>query len=309
MDLVSGAFKEPSLFNPSAASLPPHILKEHQLQQSSSLMTGMFALYQIIGAVIGGFMYELLPISLIFIINGSSFILSGLSEMFINVSTKPDNMIKIHFKQIVLDIKEGVSYIFTLKPIFYLVAIASILNFFTIPLIINGVPYLFVVVLEQEAYYMSVLNAMFPIGIIITSIILGSSIQKDKVSPLIIKGMLFMGIFVTVFVYLTHIVYYNHEQFMLFMWIGSFSLLFAGIFNGMINIPFNVAIQKTVEKNKLGRVSSVIGIISNGLTPIAIGLGGVVIQYMGVLALFYIAPIAMIGTAFMARKNKYVNQL
>ena len=63
-----------ALFNPAASSLPPHILEENQLQQSSSLTQGMFALYMILGSIIGGAIYSFLDIEWIFIINGISFI-------------------------------------------------------------------------------------------------------------------------------------------------------------------------------------------------------------------------------------------
>ena len=266
-----------ALFNPAAGSLPPHILEENQLQQSSSLSQGMFALYMILGSIIGGAIYSFLEIEWIFIINGASFILSGFSEMFIQLRTQVEK-VKMSFSIIVVDIKDGFLYLLKLKPIFMLVVVTSLLNFFTAPVIVNGFPYLFAIELEADPIYLSLLYSFYPIGIIITSIILGTVAQKNRVSPIIIKGLYGMAVFFSVFVVGTHYVVGGQLSFWMFMVISSVAILITGIFNGMINIPFNVAIYKMVEKEMLGRVSSVLGTISNGLTPIAIGLAGVVID-------------------------------
>ncbi|XMB73015.1 MFS transporter [Mycoplasmatota bacterium WC30] len=297
-----------ALFNPAAGSLPPHILEENQLQQSSSLTQGMFALYMILGSIIGGAIYSFLKIEWIFIINGVSFILSGFSEMFIQLRTQLEK-VKMSLVTIVVDIKDGFIYLLKLKPILMLVVVASLLNFFTAPVVVNGLPYLFAVELKTEPIYLSILNSFYPIGIIITSIVLGSVAQKKRVSPTIIKGLYGMAISFSVFVIVTHFIVGGKIPFWLFMVISVVSILIMGIFNGMINIPFNVAVMKTVDKEMLGRVSSVIGTISNGLTPIAIGLAGIVIDNFGILVIFYIAATSIFVTGLLASTNKHIKQL
>ena len=297
-----------ALFNPAAGSLPPYILEENQLQQASSLSQGMFALYGILGAVFGGLIYNFFAIEVIFLFNGISFIVSGISEMFIRVKTVHETH-KFSVLGTMKDIGEGIAYVYNLKPIFWLVAIASILNFATVPMIANALPYLFEEVLEKEAYFLSILNISFPIGIIVTSIILGSVVQKEKVSPLIFKGLWGMAITFVFVVASVQLLLDGSITFLIYMVVSVIALLITGFFNGFINIPFNVAIMKTVDKDKLGRVSSTLSIISQGLTPIAIALAGFVIQAWGLMILFYAAGIAMIVVSFMASRNKYVQQL
>jgi MFS family permease len=297
-----------SLFNPAASSLPPHILEQDQLQQSSSLSQGMFALYGILGAVFGGILYSFLPIAVIFMFNGFSFIFSGVSETFIRVKTKFDDH-KLSLLGTLQDIKEGVVYVFGLKPIFWLVAIASVLNFCTIPLIAIGFPYLFQEILEQDAYFLSMINISFPIGIIITSIILSTVAQKEKVSPLIFRGLWGMAFAMSFAIIAAHVLLDGSISFLIYMIVSCAALLIAGFFNGFINIPFNVAIMKVVDRDKLGRVSSTLSIISMGLSPIAIALGGLVIERFGMLYLAYAAGIAMFVVAILATANKHIRQI
>jgi len=298
-----------ALFVPSVSALPAHILDEDLLQQGNSLNQGAGALYAIIGAVIGAVIYDNLGIEFIFMLNGISFILSGASEMFIKINTYYGEQIKISINQAIIDIKEGLKYLFEIKPILHLVLIASVMNFFTTPTIANGLPYLFEKQLEVESIYYSIFMAVFPLGIVISSIYLGSKKQGDKIYPMIRKGTIGMTFFFTIFVASLLLLLEEIISFEVFMISGVILILLVGAFNAFVNIPFGVAIQKTVDKEKMGRVFSVIGTISMGLTPISIGLGGVVIEFFGLGMLFIIGALALIVVTFVMVSDKQVKRL
>ncbi len=298
-----------ALFNPAIRSLPPHILEENQLQQSSSLLQGTAAIYQIFGAIIGGIMYNFVDIEWIFILNGLSFIFSGVSEMFITVTTKTVDVVIITLKQTLVDIKEGFKYLVKLKPIFRLVMVASILNFFTVPVIANGLPYLFAVELKENPVYLSYLTGAYMMGVIIIAFILGVRAQRERVSPLIRTGYVGMSVLFAAFIYLVYLIVVGKTTMVIFMVLGILSLLIMGIFNGLLNIPFSVAVMKTVDKSMLGRVMSVVSTIANGLTPIAMGLAGVVIDNFGLMILFYAAVIAIVLTMLMTVSDKEIGKL
>lgn len=299
-----------ALFNPSMSSLPAHILKQEQLQQASSLSMGMFSLYSILGAFVGSLIYSNFVIEFIFIFNGLSFLFSGISEMFITVRTSGDEPQQIRFKQVIKDIGLGVKYVFNLKPIFYLLAVGSLLNFFTVPVIANGLPYLIKVLLAKDPIYLAILQGTFPVGVIIMSMILMTRTQSERQSPHIKKGMLGMATMFVLFVIALELFMRDYVSFTVFIFAISIPLMvIMGIYNGLLNIPFEVSLRKQVDKEMMGRVFSVTSVISNGLSPIAIALAGVVITYFGVMYLFYGAAIAMLITAVYTAKNKYIAQL
>lgn len=298
-----------ALFNPAARSLPAHILEEEQLQQSSSLMQGMGAIYGIVGTMLGGVLYAFVSIEAIFIINGVSFVLSGVSESFIRTNTKPDEEHKLTFKSTVADIGRGFKYIFGIKPILNIIVIAAFLNFFTVPVIVNGFPYLFEIVLEAEPYYYSTIMAVYPVGVIIASLRLGTTQQKERVSPLIITGLVGMAFSFLLFAGAVFGILGDYINFATFMIIASIMGVIMGWFNGYVNIPFSVAIMKRADKTMLGKVFSVVSIITNGLTPIAIGLGGFAIKYLGLSNLFILAIVAMFVTALLAKTNGPISEL
>lgn len=298
-----------SLFQPSAASIPKHILDEHQLQQSSSLIQGLGAFYGIIGPIIGGILYGVIDIEFIFWINGISFLLSGISEFFIQVSTHDDEPHTLTIQSTLIDIRDGFKYLWKLKGIRNMLLIAAMLNFFTVPVIVNGFPYLFEVILRVDSVFLSMVMASFPVGIIISSVILGSKAQQDRVSPIMIKGLYGMSIAFSVFAVATYFVIDSSITFLVFMLIAVVSTIVTGFFNGFVNVPFSVAIQKSVDPKFLGRTFSVVSLIAGGITPIAIALGGIIIQTYGLRTLLVFATIAMFVTSFLTQINKEITKI
>lgn len=299
-----------ALFGPAAGSLPAYILKRDQLQQHSSISQMMFALYSIIGVIIGGIVYSFIPIAVIFLVNGVSFILSGFSEMFIKThSSSVDDNHKITFRNTLIDVREGVSYLVKFKPIFNLVLIAMLLNFFTAPVVTNGLPYLFNTELGYLPIYFAFVMASYPIGVIVSSIRLATQATPEKVSPQINGGLFWMAIFFSITALIIYLHINDYLLFVPFMVLTCITIIFMGYANAYVNVPFNTAILKVVDRDKLGRVNSSLSLISNGLTPIAIAFGGMIVQYIGVMSLFYIAILAMFLTFLLAKNNKEFNTL
>ena len=141
------------------------------------------------------------------------------------------------------------------------------------------------------------------------SVILGVRKQSEKASKLIIPGMNGMAFGFASFVIALVLFNSNVINFNWFIALAFVAFLITGIFNGLINIPFDVSIRRKVDKEMMGRVFSVSSTLSSGLTPIAIALAGVVIASFGVMILFYIGAAAMILTALYTSLNPYIKQL
>lgn len=298
-----------ALFNPAIRVLPAYMLDDEQQQQASSLVTGLFALYSIIGGIVGALLYSYVSVEFIFLFNGLSFIISAISEMFIRVSTKHKDEIIMTVKTIISDIVIGFKYLVKMKPIFHLLLMASVLNFFTTPVIVNGIPYLIKVDLVKDPIYIASMMSAFTVGVILMSVILGVRKQSEKASHLIIPGMIGMAFGFSLFVVVLVLFKGTLISFNLFVVLSMITFLIVGTFNGLINIPFDVSIRRKVDKEMMGRVFSVSSTLSSGLTPIAIALAGVVIASFGVMILFYIGAAAMILTALYTSLNPYIKQL
>jgi hypothetical protein len=82
-----------------------------------------------------------------------------------------------------------------------------------------------------------------------------------------------------------------------------------GFLLSLINIPLNTAIQRSVEKNKLSKVGSIISVGSQGMIPIASVLAGAALQAFGSTALLGICAAGFTITAVLLLTNRHVRSL
>ncbi|MGL4742679.1 MAG: MFS transporter, partial [Sarcina sp.] len=98
------------IFAPAASGFLPFILEEDELSQANSLYAGSGELAFLIGPAIGGVLVSLCGPGVVFMLNGISYIISGISEIFLSVDgyVKKDQEKKtIIFREI----KEGYLYV------------------------------------------------------------------------------------------------------------------------------------------------------------------------------------------------------
>lgn len=73
-----------------------------------------------------------------------------------------------------------------------------------------------------------------------------------------------------------------------------------------VNIPLNTAIVKGIEPAYRGRVLSIIQSLAAGATPLAVILGGVIIQYSNVAFLGFVCLALVLYPMFGFTKNAKV---
>ncbi len=88
--------------------------------------------------------------------------------------------------------------------------------------------------------------------------------------------------------------------------VGSFGI---GLLLPTINIPISTKMLTIVDKDKMGKVSSVLDVGSQGLIPLASFLAGIVINYLGSYWLLIICSIGMILVTAFIIINKHISQL
>jgi hypothetical protein len=90
------------------------------------------------------------------------------------------------------------------------------------------------------------------------------------------------------------------------MLIGSF---FIGALLVTINVPSTTAMMRIIDKDKFGKVSSVLNIGSQGLIPLSVLLGGVAISYIGSLGLISVCAGGFLLISLILFFNKPVREL
>ena len=287
------------IFSPASNALLPIIVEEDSYQQAQSYFTILNSFQSIIGVILAGVLYTLIPINILFLIVGICYIISAISEMFIKYNSeyeKSDE--KLTLKIVFSDIKEGFKYLISIKSILSLMICVLFINFFFSPIFDNFAPYFIAKEVSVSDYmfkdtiapemWSSFFSVAFGVGSLAMGIILSSTKQKEKCNKTVRYSMIGVSIVMALMTALYGL--FKKEiigiNFLLVSVIVI--IIIVGVLIVLINVPSSAVTMKLIDKDKFGKVTSVSSIGSQGLIPLSMFLAGVVIEYIGPLGLLII---------------------
>ena len=307
-----------AIFSPASASLLPHIVPPESYQQAQSYYSAMNSFQSILGIVLAGVLYSTIPANILFLIVGGCYLLSGFSEMFIKYNfVKPEG--KLSVKVALNDIGDAFKYLKSMKPILFLIIAVLFVNFFFAPVGSNFLPYFISTDVANSEYifhewmapemWSSIVSVVLSLGSIIFAIILSTKQKKEHIAlglrvAFIMMSIVFAAISAMYVLFDFDIIHIN-------VFLISFVVIcfFIGMLLVLINIPISTTVISIVDKDKLGKVNSLIDVGSQGLIPVAELLGGVILAGLGTSALLIGCTIGFIGMTVYICVNKYIGQL
>ncbi len=249
-----------TFFSPALQSLIPVIVKDEELSHANALISMSSNFSQLIGMAVGGVLIALFGLHGAIFIDGMSFILSGISEIFIVVDEKRKRPNK-SLRKIFSDVKEGFGVVFKKPELGGLITIEAIVDFFGTPIFIF-LPVIVSKYLDVGATQYGIMQAAMGVGTVLASILFSFIPEpRNKYSLLAIMTFLlgacliFIGVKPIYFVVL-------------------FSLLSIGFLAGIANVIQNVILQRNSPENTRGRVFSFRSTLNSGMRPLSYGFAG-----------------------------------
>ncbi len=304
-----------ALFSPASTSLLRFIVTDAELQPAASYLSVSNNFQAIIGILFAAVLYSTLGIVWIFIINGSAYILSAISEMFIRYTHKKPETNGMKLKEVIADIKSGFHYLVHEKSIVAILVMALSLNFFLSPIFSNGLQnfvyfrfaaetdYLFGNVWSTKFWY-GIFTISLSAAAIIMSVILSRRKTKENYGPSLKRSLALFSAG-AVAICLLMIFYYLYLIPINVVLIGVTILMFAiGFANVAFNIPVSMVMQKRVQREMLGKVNAVSSVLSQAFIPIATLIAGALISGVGnvVFYLYTIVGIVIVTTWYLQNK-------
>ncbi len=307
------------IFDPAAGAMLPNIVQPEQLQQANAYFSIKSSMESILGVVLAGILYAVLPLNVLFFAVGACFIASGLSEMLIRYEHTPSPE-PITLRLAVSDTKEGFRYLKSQKAIMAIMGCVLFINFFIEPLSGNFIPYFIKTDLAAAPGYLfdsflkpelwsSVFSVCIGASSLIGAAILSARQQEEKCGLKVAKRLcLFSGAMIALALgyWLLVDAGVSLNGFLLLFSAGG---LLLGFLLSFINIPLSTTIQSRVEKDKLSKVSSLISVGSQGMIPIASVLAGAALQAFGSTVLLAICAVGFTITAILMLTNKNVKTI
>ena len=307
------------VFEPAAASLFPHIVKEDRLQQANSYFTIKSSLEGILGVVLAGVLYAALPIHALFFAVGACFIASGVSEMLIRYDRRPSPE-RLTLRRAVGDVREGVAYLRTQKAILAILGATLFINFFIAPVTGNFIPYFVKTELAGAPSYLlggvltpELWSSVFSVCVGLSSLagaaILSARPQAEKVgrgTALRLCAVAAVMIVLTAGYWLFVGRGVSLNAFLIAMCAACLAM---GFLVAMINIPLSTVLMRVVDRDKLSKVNSITSIASQGMIPIASVLAGAVLGTLGSVPLLAVCSLGFAVTAVLMLVNPRVREI
>lgn len=267
-----------TFFGISIEAAKPNIVSEKKLMNVNSISKVIDSVSTILGPMVGGVVFAFIDIRYFIIICGISFVLSGISEMFIdfkfNYKKEDETKEKVDF---IKDIREGFKYMLERRNMVIMFGILIVLNFFfgfsiTVPL-----PFILNNVLELGSTYFGIIQGAFPVGMIIGAVYVKSIMEKMPYEKLLLRMSIVSSIcmiligFPVIFMdagfsEITYLLYY------------CVTVIILGIAISFIDIPIMYLLQSLVPDEYRGRVLSIGMSLAKIILPIALIASGILVN-------------------------------
>ncbi|MGE6257293.1 MFS transporter [Heyndrickxia sporothermodurans] len=254
-----------AFFSPTIGATIPLIVGKDNLTKANSFMQITNQLSNIIGPALAGMLIAIASMWILIFINGITFIISAISELFLKIPKVNMEHTRKHFFS---QFKEGMVYVLQYRSLLHLIIVGGIvINFFLAPLNVF-ITVLCNQILKVGASGMGIVDAVISAGALLGSLFILLNMIKNKVK-MVIFGLFIEGI----------------------------SLLIAGIFNesylalvlfasvlglgvSLASVGIGTLYQSMVPENKIGRVGSLLSTLSTFIVPIGTMFGAYIINHV-----------------------------
>ena len=302
------------LFSPASTALLPHIVDDQLLQQANAILSIKSSVQSVLGVVLAGILYSVFSPTVLFVIVGICYILSGISEMFVRYEDTPAEG-QLTLRVMREDMKSGWFYLKGQKAMLVLVMAVLFINFFFTPFTGNFMSYFVKTDLSEASSYLfdsfldpemwlSVVSVVLSIATLIGAAVIAIMPQKEKCGR---DMVISLSVAAAALVVITADYRFDVAKGLSinrFLIILSLCCFVIGIAIMFINIPVSTTLMRMVDEDKLGKVSSITSVASQALIPLSSVLAGIILQYMGTTVLLVFCSAGFVRTVLILLSSK-----
>lgn len=297
-----------TFFNITMEASIPNIVDKPRLTKINSYNSSITSLAAIVGPALGGFVYGFVPIDMFLLLAGGCFIISSITEAFINFNFNNIPTVEKEKQKVLSEIKSAFLYVRTKEIIFTILVFAVFINFAFSGFLVS-LPHIVNVQLGLSSEQYGLIQSAFAVGSLIFSLIYSlMSDEKSKyrylISALVIVSILMMitgvptlEIFSSVF-QTSFLLYY----FMLINFLIGGTLMF-------INLPAFILIQRETSDEYRGRVNGLLGTMSLSIQPLGMILGGLFTDHISSFLLVLICGMLFLVTSLILTRVKGLKEM
>ncbi|QAA31536.1 MFS transporter [Clostridium manihotivorum] len=280
---------------PARQSFMIELVGKENLMNAIALNSTVFNAARMVGPAVAGIMIKVFGFFICFLLNAVSFIplVYGIYKISAQGISKKDT----DNKNMLLDVKEGVKYVFKSKEILFTILLVFFVSTFAMNYSVL-IPLLAKQVLNMDSDGYGYLMSAMGLGSMLSALVVATRSRGPKRSLMFLAGavisimLVFTGAFKS----------YGVSMICLFI---------AGIFNVLFSTNANSTIQLKSKDEFRGRVMSVYAMVFAGATPLGSLFEGVISKWLGITDAFIISGVVtiIIGIILYVMMNKRSSNL
>lgn len=294
------------LFEPATRGMLTQLVKEEELTGINSKIAALKSLSYLLGPVLGSALYVNFGITILFLINGISFLISGMSEMFIKYSHGKHN-ITSGVSGIYKDLVEGIKFIHGNKLIQKLCYFLLITYFVIQPVFGVILPLLFQKKLDYPRESYGILQTIIVAGMLMGSISINLLFKKEKnvMKPMKLGNsiLIIAMIFFEMLTLPGVLVSLGNSSILYFVVLSGTLCIFSGA-HTYITIPLQTIIQKETPDEYMARVFSLVAMISRGGAPFGALVYGIFLDFTEIYVAVGVSILFMLGASALLISKK-----
>lgn len=269
-----------TFFNPAFRSSIPNVVEKEQLARANSLVKITSAITGILGPLVGGILITTIGAPLAFLINGISFVVSGLTECFIIIPQQVSESMRSSSK-VFQNFINGIKFIQRHHFIKVLLLLFSIMTFVAAPIM------LYLKVLTANYYsgipiYMTMIIVADAIGVLVASVYITYNPMEKYHRILIAVFPMFCG--------LALLVLGNVP----ILYVAILAMFIQGLISGFGDIAMATLLQSETPDENRGSVMSTFSMVLSSLAPISFLVSGYLIDVLGVRLLLTVNGLVLV---------------
>lgn len=278
-------------FGAAMAAVLPSIVEKEDLFEANSLKSMITSLFTMMAPLLAAGLYGVLGIFGVLVINAVSFVLSSLSEMFIEIPKYNKRPEKINIKEFKKDFMEGIRLIRDSKIIKNIIGLGMVLNFCLASLFSVGLIFIIKETYGGSDVQVGIFSTVLSFSMLITPIILSGFAKKVHIGKLLIYSFFTVSFLIMAIGLISGEGFTSQFSDYMIPFILLLGISFIiGIFVTLANISLGTLFDSMVPKEIMGRTSSVMGLAMTIASPV-----GQVALGIGIDAMNPMVPLLIIG--------------
>jgi len=290
-------------YEASSAGIIPSIVSKDKMAEARSIESMILSVARLISPMVGALLYGLNGMLLVLIINAISFLLSGLSEIFIHVPANHKRPEKINFKSFFTDVKEGLKIIKDNRFIKTVISLGTIVNFVIAPFFSVGFIVMIKDVLEASDYHYGISQTVMSLSMISGPIVVSLLSKKVEVGKLCTISFFIVGFVVLLIALVPSPMFLQLFSGILWPFVLLMILAFGmGVSISLINISIMTLFSQVVPLHAMGRTSTVLNLLVTIAIPVGQLLFGFLYDTIASSYVIIISGLILLGAIAIFRK-------